>query len=190
MHRLSNGTQATVEMAPPAVMGTPGFPIGANPAGGQVAAIIDPWWAVAIQEECCGFVTGLGGALDKTNNGQMIGQLLAAFPGLVPAGRSIGNGAAGSTGYIKLPGGLILQWIRNKAATADNTGAVLDGWTFPVPFQSAVLGYSYVTTNENPGNSSAGVIQAGAPTLTAHPIAHLQCPVGASVAFSGFILGV
>ena len=161
-----------------------------NLAAGVDGADVDAVWLNGVQEEIQALQRLDGYVPVPGDDNQMLAALVAKFPGIVAAGRSENTGYAGTAGYIKLPGGLILQWIRNKIGMADSTGAYLNSWVFPVPFGGLVLGYSYVTTNENAGNSDAGTIQAGAPTLVGQPIAHLRCPPGAQVAFSGFVIGV
>ena len=163
--------------------GTPGQATSGNPDVGTPPTQIAAYVANMILEEMRAVVVAGGLTPSSTNWAQVLAALYAMFPGLQSSARSLAN-----PGYIKLPGSLILQWVRNQVATADSSGNATNAWTFPVPFTSAIYGYSYVNTNEASG-TSVGTLLAEAPTLTGHTILQLGAPANALVAFSGFIIG-
>jgi hypothetical protein len=155
-----------------------------NLAAGVDGTDVPSVWLNGVQGELQA-LQGLDGYVPVAgDNGQSLAALVAKFPGIVAAGRNVGT-----PGFLKLPGGLILQWVRNHTAAADGTGAALNTWVFPIPFQSIVLSYCYVNTNEAT-YAPVGILQAAVPSLTEQTIAHLSAPPGAQVAFSGFVLGI
>lgn len=103
-----------------------------NPAAGVIATQVTDDILNAFQEEICGVILAAGIALDKANNGQ----LLAAIAALRTAAFTGTNQSLGTSGYQKLPGGLILQW-----GTFDATGftAGKKSVTFPLAFPNAVF---------------------------------------------------
>lgn len=78
MHRLSNGTQASVMPAPAPPIGVPGYATGGN-VGSQPPSDIDPDTYNAIQEELCGVIESAQIQLSKTDNTQLLRALNALF---------------------------------------------------------------------------------------------------------------
>jgi hypothetical protein len=121
MHRI-DGTGATGEN-----QFTEGDPTQAVPATTVTAA-----WLNAVQEEVATAIEDQGLALDKEDNGQLsqaiAASIQAAFDALPKS--------LGTTGYVTLPGGVIVQW---GDAPGDLTTA-----TFPLEFPTALLA-AYIT---------------------------------------------
>ncbi|MFC0407907.1 gp53-like domain-containing protein [Roseomonas elaeocarpi] len=182
MHRIDSAGAAT-SLPAPAAAGTAGYWTKGDPVSGVQATVIDPDWLNSVQEELLAVLVAGAITPSKTNRAQLLAALYGLFPGMASTGRALTN-----PGYIRLPGGLILQWVRNKTATADSSGAASNTWAYPVTFPTAVLGYSYTATNESTG-TDVGRVQALAPNLSYHQLLHLGAPSGAAIAFSGFIVG-
>lgn len=150
MHRIDHAT-ATVDNL---------FTEG-DPVGGIAATVMTDDWANAVQEEICEVVETAGLTLNKADNTQLLDALVAmgvraastTETGVVelatnaetlagtdttrvvtPAGLASFTKSLASNGYIKLPGGLILQW-GSGVTSSGGTLAV----TFPLAFPTACL---------------------------------------------------
>jgi hypothetical protein len=183
MKRLANGTQVTALPSPAAPVGTPGYGTNGDPGAGLLGSIWDADQYNRIQEELMAFLTAAGITPDGANNGQVLASLYALFPGLASGGRLAAN-----PGLIKLPGGIILQWVRNLTVAADGSGQISVGWAFPVTFPNAVLGASFTGTVESSFTNTANVV-LGAPTLSGYPLAGNGFVPGGTGAVSGFVIG-
>lgn len=97
-----------------------------------------------------------------------------------------------STGYQKLPGGLILQWFRNVTTTTNSGGYATFNLVFPVTFTSAVLGSAFYPVNESSNNTTATqtLIGSPAPTFSGLSVNLSGGTPSAPVAISGFVIGV
>jgi hypothetical protein len=91
-------------------------------------------------------------------------------------------------GYQKLPGGLIVQWVRNVTATANGSGLATVTATYPIAFPNAVLSSSFYPVQE--AASTAGMSLCGqAPTTTSALINIAGATPSTLVAVSGIIIG-
>lgn len=79
MHRIDSANNAAVLPAPIAGVNPPGF-FNNNPGAGP-GTVVSGDWANAVQEELTGVVEGLGLALDKNDNGQLLKAILQAVRG-------------------------------------------------------------------------------------------------------------
>jgi hypothetical protein len=116
-----------------------------------------PVWAKQLETDLNGALSGIGSDLDTpaaagTFKGNNAGA--AAKPkDLTPTQAAALLGFAqsiGTNGYVKLPGGLILQWGTKPAGTAD---VII---TFPLPFPTACL--AVVGTSSFAVSTSAMVV--------------------------------
>lgn len=110
--------------------GTPGYFALPNPGGGVPATVPGYEWFNSVQEEICSVIAAAGLTLDVANTGQ----LLAALPGALAASSAMGRSLA-TSGYQKLPGGLIIQWGVTPLINANGQLAV----ALPVAFPTANL---------------------------------------------------
>lgn len=109
MHRI-DGPGATVDKK---------FTQG-NPGGGVAATQVTEAWLNAVQEEIAGVVEGLGLALDKPTNTQLLAAIKGSF-------------THATNGYQKLASGLIIQWGTGLVAASGASVVV----TLPIAFTSA-----------------------------------------------------
>ncbi len=127
MRRLANGTQVAAKPAPAAAVGTPGFGTNGNPTAGVQASIFDADTYNIIQEEIAAVIEAAGLTLDPT--GTNITQLLVALRGMFG-----GVGLLATNGYMRLPGGVVMQW-GNATSTSGTTG-ILFPTAFPTTCRS------------------------------------------------------
>lgn len=111
--------------------------------------------------------------------------LAVLFPGLYPAGRN-----TATPGYIRLPGGLILQWCNNLTAASNSAGDGTVVWTLPVTLGSSIIGASFCATNLTVLTNTQRVVLG---SLTSSTVT-VYCGGGvpsqpAGVGISGFVLG-
>lgn len=185
MRRLANGTQVAALPSLAAAIGAPGYASPGDPAGGIQASVWDTDQYNRMQEEIARFVEGFGLALDGSQLNQMFLALTGAFPGLLATGRSIG-----SPGYFRLPGGLLLQWVRNLTGTTNSSGSASVVFTYPVAFPTGVLSYSYCLVNEDAAYNDWTMV-VGRPYLTNQGMS-MKIPGGGAgqlVGVSGIVLG-
>jgi hypothetical protein len=125
MRRLANGTQVSALPTPAAAVGTPGYGTNGDPGGGQEASIFDATTFNIIQEEMMSVLAAAGVSPDNT--GANVAQLLAALRAMFG-----GTGLLGANGYMRLPGGLIVQWGYNGTEVGGNVN-----FAFPLTFPNA-----------------------------------------------------
>lgn len=104
MFRIDTPT-AALALPAPAAAGTPGYFTGGNPGTGVPPTTISPDWLNEVQEELAAVIAAASIALAKGTNNQLLTALQALFVSSANAG-----GSFGSSGYIKVPGGGIIQW--------------------------------------------------------------------------------
>lgn len=126
MHYQSDGTQVPVRPTPGAVIGTPGYVTGGNPATGLAASNDDPDLMNMILGELGAFLTAAGIAPDKTNNAQVLASIRAMFPARTEIISGVSN-----NGYLKLPGYIgggrpKIVWGGGSIAPNNLTAATLD----------------------------------------------------------------
>lgn len=121
MHRI-DGPGATPEN-----QFTEGDPTQSVPATTVTADFLN-----AVQEEVAQAIEDAGIVLDKEDNGQLSQAITAS----ITAALNGFDKSLGTTGYITLPGGLIVQW--------DDAPGELTTATFPIEFPTALLA-AYIT---------------------------------------------
>lgn len=183
MFRIDHAT-ASPTLPTPSALGTQGYFTEGDPGAGTPATVVTADFLNMLQEELRNVV--VAGALtpSKTVRTQVRDALYALFPGLQASGRS-----AATPGYIRLPGGLILQWVRNLTFSTDASGQFSGSFTYPVAFTTAVLGASFAPTVESAAINTAQVV-LGAPSLTQYPVYARGFAASATGAMSGFVIGV
>ena len=140
MHRIDQPT-AVSTLPTPAAAGTPGYFTGGNPATGSPATVLDADWANNIQEELISILIAASVSPSKTANNQVLIALqdiflqksnnLSDLGSLSTALTNLGfSQSAGSSGYVKLPGGIIIQWA-DVAIPTGNGDVVTLPTTFP-----------------------------------------------------------
>lgn len=157
----------------PSVPASPssGYPTAGNPSTGTPATKPGPYWYHMITEELIGVIVAAG----LTPSGGTLTQLKAALDALYGAAASateIANFSAvnkfirpdrlasaftsslAANGYVKLPGGVILQWGTVATPAANSTTAV----TFPIAFPTACrfVGISGVAGSVTNSSSDGG----------------------------------
>lgn len=117
--------------AAPAAPST-GYPTNGNPVGGIEATWPGAYWFYMITEELRAVITAAGLVPDHTN----LGQLLAALQGGFGLGKLLAD-----SGYVALPGGVIIQWGTGSAAAASGVGSSDTSIPniFPVAFPNTCL---------------------------------------------------
>lgn len=163
-----SGASAT----PPAAPATPsiGHPSAGNPSLGVPATKPGEYWYHMITEELRALVVAGG----LTPNPGALNQVLLSLQALfAPAGSTLttssftgSNQSLGSSGYQKLPGGLIVQWGSTPATPVQSTSAV----TFPLAFPTAA--YSVVLGEKLPTPSNA--LPTAVDSLTVTGFTHLN----------------
>jgi len=182
LHRIDS-SGAAVALPTPAAAGTPGYWTGGNPASGIPATILDQDWLNSVQEELLAILTAGGVTPSKTTRNQVLTALQALFPGLAAAGRSVAT-----PGYLKLPGGLILQWCFNLTTTTDGAGQMNYLWTYPVAFPSAPYAVSLMPTFIGTQTNTPQITLNGASATQAFVVGK-GFPTSATAAVSGFAIG-
>ncbi|MBD8180199.1 hypothetical protein IFU25_00645 [Pantoea agglomerans] len=125
MHRIDTSTAQKDKFG----SGKNGF-TGGNPQTGELPTALDQDFFDSLQEEICGVIEGGGIALAKADHGQLLKALKAMFP----VSSLFGNKLTAS-GYQKLPGGLVLQWINSIAPEGVTSSSV----ALPVAFSNQTL---------------------------------------------------
>jgi hypothetical protein len=100
MHRIDNATAAATLPTPDAA-GTAGYFTKGNPGTGTPATVMDQDWFNAVQEEPLAVMAAASITPVKGTNNQLLAALRVLFGG---------TGSLTGTGYMRLPGGLIIQW--------------------------------------------------------------------------------
>jgi hypothetical protein len=116
----------------PPLAGPAGYFTGGNPTGGVPATVLRAWWLNMIQEELMTVVTA-GGQTPNSNGDQLLAAMRTMFGG---------TGTLGGVGYMRLPGGVILQW----GTRISNPSGITDV-TFPIGFPTTAR--SVVVSEQN-----------------------------------------
>jgi hypothetical protein len=111
MHRV-NGPGATIDNK---------FTEG-DAGTGVAPTTVPAAWLTAVQEEIAGVIEGLGGTLSEADNAQLLDALKGA--------RSLTT-----SGYQKLPGGLIIPWGGVSVAASATSGSA----TYPLAVPTTAL---------------------------------------------------
>lgn len=121
MHRIDTTTKAVDLFGP----GKHGFQDG-SPVTGVPATSLNAGWFNSAQEEICRVIEASGRTLDAGNNSQMVQAL------------GITDHLLASTGYQRLPGGIIVQW---GYTTTNSSGqaTVTFPLAFPANFWRAII---------------------------------------------------
>lgn len=130
-------------------------------------------------------IVAAAGLTPSGDAAQPLAALAALFPGLFSAGRSLAT-----PGYMRLPGGLILQWCNNLTAASNSAGDGTIVWNFPVTFSSAIIGACFCATNLTVLTNTQRAVLGSLTTSSAT----VYCGGGvvsqpAGVGISGFIIG-
>ncbi|CAG9244902.1 gp53-like domain-containing protein [Paraburkholderia caribensis] len=156
--------------------------------GSETATNGDVWlqWNSSIGGGSYVMLDSTGGALQVATATQpghavQLGQFLA--------------GSVSANSYVKIPvivGGtartLILQWVRNITGTANGSGQATITLTFPLTFPNAVLGYSYVPTNETSGVVAQRIV-CQVPSVSGQNVNIDGVTASGPCALSGFVIG-
>ncbi|EHM03453.1 hypothetical protein HMPREF9946_00101 [Acetobacteraceae bacterium AT-5844] len=131
MQRIQDPTAVSTIPPVPTLTGPVGYFTGGNPSGGIPATRVRAWWLNMLMQELVGIVEAAG-ITPSAAGDQVLTACRAMFGG---TGRLDGNG------YMRLPGGVILQWGL-AVSTGANTGVV-----FPTGFPTRST--SIVITEQN-----------------------------------------
>lgn len=134
---------AAAAPTPPATPST-GYPQNGDPTVPTPATVPGAYWFHQIGEELRAIIVAGGGTPSNTTLNQVLTALQAGF-GL---GMSIG-----ASGYITLPGGVIVQWGLSVVIGSGVNRAI----TFPIAFPTACYAVipAYVNTS---GDSAVGTV--------------------------------
>jgi hypothetical protein len=144
MRLIKGPTAVASRPAVPALTGIEGYFTNGNPGAGVPATVVPDWWLNMMQDE---FLAILGAAeiapdTAGTVNNQIIAALRAMFGG---------TGSLTAPGYMRLAGGLIMQW--GAGVTVSDFGVEI---SFPIAFPTACLNVSVTdhgTTGASPGDA-------------------------------------
>ena len=183
MYQIDNASAAASRPAASSA-GTPGWFTDGNPGTSTPATIFPAEFANMLMAEILNVLTAAGVTADKTNSAQLLAALRAAGVFQTQATNDsttkvattafANPGSSQSTsGYQKLPSGLIIQWgqVTNSATPQTNTAV-----TFPIAFTSAC----YSITTGDPFSNNANTIFAGTYTTTTFQMASTLASSSAS----------
>jgi len=163
----------------PAVPAVPsvGFPTGGNPVGGVPATKPGAHWFHMITEELRALIVAGG----LTPNPAVIDQVLQALPAALASRPEMARSLA-TSGYQKLPGGLIVQWGRNTVPLSSTLDV-----TLPIAFPSNLY---VLLTQSNVSTLLAGSTPAfGAQELSLSQIRLQNCYSSSSILMGWLALG-
>jgi len=140
--------QANAKAGAPTVPASPSSGFPGNGGVGDPPTTPGDWWYHQVGEELRSVIVAAG--LTPTHN--LVNQLLAALT----AGWGMSKNLA-ATGYLTLPGGLILQW---GIATTNTSGVA--AITFPIAFPTAC----YAAWGNHIGTGGVITVINGNPTQT------------------------
>lgn len=119
-----------------------GFFTNGNPASGVAGTLVPDWWLTQLQEEPLAVLAAAGVAPIKGNNGQLLQSLGILFGG---------GGSVATSGWQRLPGGLLLQWGSGVTTDGDQ-----DFTAFPTIFPANV--FSVVISEANASGWTASPV--------------------------------
>lgn len=93
------------------------------------------------------------------------------------------------SGFQRLPGGLLVQWVRNRTVFADSAGNATIVVPFPIPFTTSVFGSSFTPVDEFSSQAGRTIVSQG-PSLTQVLVNVGNANPNVEVAVSGIIIGV
>lgn len=149
---IESGGAATAPT--PASGATNNYPTQGNPATATPASVPGEWWFHQVTEELRAVITAAGLTPDHTN----LGQLLAALQKLDVIG-DVSIKSLTTAGYMKLPGGLIMQWLQVTVPASSYAAAV-----WPIAFPHALLGV--FSGRQAAAAGGGGVFASSVPTTT------------------------
>jgi len=136
------------------VSGTPQYATSGNPATNTPATVFPAYQYNALQEELMAIITAGGITADRTNNAQVI----AAIRNVITGYFTGSNQNLASSGYQKLPGGLIIEWGIGTLTSGTTT------ITYPLALPNALLGFvafpsgTNITLASTSSNTSSATI--------------------------------
>lgn len=125
---LTDDPTAVASLPTPGAAGTPGYFTDGNPGSGVPATILRAEFMNMIMMELQNIILAAGVTPSKTTFNQVLQALPAAL-----ASRPEMAGSLGSSGYQKLPGGLIIQWGTIAANASGSTTTV----TLPISYSNS-----------------------------------------------------
>jgi len=149
---------SSVSGTPPAAPALPlvGFPRAGNAVTGEKATRPGPYWFHMMTQELRHIVVAGGLTPNASTLNQVELALKAMFVGV--SSFTGANQSLGSTGWQRLPGGLILQWGSSAGGVDMPTPGVSINMTFPLAFPSAC--FQAVGTLLSTGGGGANGITA------------------------------
>jgi hypothetical protein len=149
MRLIKGPTAVASRPAVPALTGVEGYFTNGNPGAGVPATVVPDWWLNMMQDEFLAILAAAEIAPDTagTVNNQIIAALRAMFGG---------TGSLNAPGYMRLAGGLIMQW--GTGVTAGAAGATI---TFPIAFPTACLNFMVSDEADAAGSISIAVAVGG-----------------------------
>ncbi len=157
MHRLDTSTAVAVKPAPEAA-GTPGYFTKGDPVGGLPASVPGQDWFNMVQEELVAILDAFGVTPDQTKAD--FSQIATALTTNLASLNSFTK-LFSSSGYQKLPVGLIVQWGQTSTSSSGDVAI-----TFPITFPNGVM-ETYCSSNTN----AASFSNLFSPTLSGASIA-------------------
>ncbi|MCA8045466.1 gp53-like domain-containing protein [Burkholderia arboris] len=142
MFRIDDATAAS-SLPTPETAGAEGYFTEGDPVAGLPATNVRGSWLNMIQEELRAVVVAAGMTPSKTNYTQVRDAIAALYAPL-----SGFSGSAGTAGYQKLPGGLIIQWMSVNVA-----GGATTTYNFPIAFPNNA--YAVVGSRGAPGSNAS-----------------------------------
>lgn len=118
MHLIDNGTQVASLPAPRTAVGTPGYAFNGDPGTGT-PTIFDPDMGNTLIQEVAAVITGMGIALDRANNAQLLAALNRLIGGAVTAITSDTTLTADQAGLVTISaasGNVTVTMPANNAA--------------------------------------------------------------------------
>jgi hypothetical protein len=136
-----------------------------------------------------GLPLGIGDTLTLASNG-VNGWLAVNGTANLVSSAMFGRNLAGA-GFQRLPGGLIMQWVRNFTAITTAGGDATIFITYPVTFLSAVFGSAFVVCNEANALAATACAQGTSMASLSSTAVYVRGGgAGQSVAVSGLVFGV
>jgi hypothetical protein len=151
MRRIKGPGAVTSKPAVVIASGPEGYFTSGDPGGSVPATVVPDWWLTQQQEELLAFLTAAGITPDAT--GADMAQVLAAARVLFG-----GTGSLTNPGWMRLPGGLIIQW--GKGTTTGTSGVTI---TFPFAFPNACFTFQPTDEADAAGSVSIAVAMGGRP---------------------------
>ena len=134
---FESGASGTAPSAPSSP--STGYATAGNPTTGTPATKPGPYWFHQITEELRAIIVAAG----LTPSASTLNQVLQALPAALASRPEMAK-SLGTSGYQKLPGGLIIQWGYGMASVGDYAN------TFPIAFPTAKLSIAFADVDQNP----------------------------------------